>query len=83
MRVKVDDEPKAKVRVLPETNMPISSGIRHESVSLYTGEYEYTPSEVEQTVPIIGYKAAQNIKINPIPSNYGKVTWTGTVLTIE
>lgn len=43
----------------------------------YTGEYEFTPTEETQIVPIAGKTAAQNIVINPIPADYGKVTWIG------
>lgn len=39
----------------------------------YTGEYEFTPTEDLQTVPIQGKYATQNIIVNPIPSNYGRI----------
>lgn len=49
----------------------------------YTGEYEFTPTEDTQTVRINGLRATRNITINPIPSNYGKITWNGSVLTVS
>lgn len=49
----------------------------------YRGEYEFTPTEDVQTVPINGLRATRNITINPIPSNYGKITWNGSVLTVS
>lgn len=49
----------------------------------FTGEYEYTPTEEEQVVGIKGLKATNDIKINPIPSNYGLITWDGSTLTVS
>lgn len=49
----------------------------------YTGEYIFTPTRETQVVPIAGKKATENIIINPIPSNYGLITWDGSVLTVS
>lgn len=49
----------------------------------YSGGYSFTPSAVSQTVPTLGKTLAQNIVINPIPSNYGLITWDGSVLTVS
>ena len=49
----------------------------------FHGEYEYTPSLETQTIAINGKRATQDIIINPIPSNYGLITWNGTVLTVS
>lgn len=81
-RVKVHEEPAIKVRAEDDT-YKVTSAITYDVNSPYTGEYEFTPTEETQTVAISGKKAVANIVINPIPRNYGKVTWTGTVLTIE
>lgn len=48
----------------------------------YRGEYEFTPTEDVQTVYINGLRATRNITINPIPENYGRLTWTGSTLTV-
>lgn len=49
----------------------------------FTGEYEYTPTEDTQTIAIQGKRATQDIVINPIPSNYGLITWNGTTITVS
>ena len=49
----------------------------------YTGEYEFTPSGETQTIPTENRALAHDIIINPIPSNYGLVTWNGSVLTVS
>lgn len=48
----------------------------------YSGDYEFTPTEEEQTIDIGGLKAKSNIVIKAIPSNYGRVSWNGTTLSI-
>ena len=50
---------------------------------LYTGPYEFTPTQSTQVVEIDGKRAEGDITINPIPSNYGLITWNGSVLTVS
>ena len=42
----------------------------------YTGDYEITPTEETQVLQTHGRILTKNITINPIPTDYGKVTWT-------
>ena len=49
----------------------------------YVGPYEYTPTEDTQTVAISHKMATENIVINPIPFNYGLITWNGSTLTVS
>lgn len=49
----------------------------------FEGAYEYTPSNETQTIPIAQKKAVRNITINPIPQNYGLITWNGAFLHIS
>lgn len=81
-RVRISEEPVIKVHA-NDDNYAVKCGIAYEANKPFAGEYEYTPTEEAQTIAINGMKATANIVINPIPRNYGKVTWTGTVLTIE
>lgn len=55
----------------------------HIYVPEYTGSYEVTPTQQTQTIPIMGLKAADDITVNPIPSNYGLITWDGSTLTVS
>lgn len=50
---------------------------------LFDGDYSYTPSSQTQTIPIVGKAARQDITINPIPSNYGLITWNGSTITVS
>lgn len=49
----------------------------------YSGEYEFTPSSVAQTIPTANKTLEEDIIINPIPSNYGLITWNGSTLTVS
>lgn len=49
----------------------------------YSGEYEYIPTRATQTIEIAGKLAVQNITINPIPQNYGLISWNGSTLTVS
>lgn len=49
----------------------------------YTGETVVTPSTTEQVLNTAETVVARNIIINPIPSNYGLITWNGSTLTVS
>ena len=49
----------------------------------YDGDYTITPTAEAQTIPIIGKTARRNFTINPIPQNYGLITWDGATLTVS
>lgn len=52
-------------------------------VPKYTGEYEVTPTQQTQTLLTEGLKMTANVVVNPIPSNYGKITYNGSVITVS
>lgn len=54
-----------------------------QGITYYTGATEFTPSALQQTIEISGKTATENITINPIPSNYGLITWNGSTLTVS
>lgn len=49
----------------------------------YRGSYEFTPTGERQIVKIEGKMAEENIVIDPIPNNYGLITWDGVTLTVS
>lgn len=49
----------------------------------YEGEYVITPSGAVQILATKNKKATQNITIQPIPQNYGLITWNGSILTVS
>lgn len=49
----------------------------------YEGPYTVTPSAQRQTLVTRGYAMTGNVIIEPIPQNYGLVTYNGRILTIS
>ena len=49
----------------------------------YEGQTEVTPSSVEQFLLTKNYRMTENIKVKPIPSNYGLITWDGSTITVS
>lgn len=49
----------------------------------YTGPVEFTPSAETQTIECFQMLMPENIVINPIPNNYGLITWNGSTLTVS
>ena len=49
----------------------------------YEGEYEVTPTRYEQVLNTQGKQMLHNVTVHPIPSNYGLITWDGSVLTVS
>ena len=49
----------------------------------YTGAYVVTPSAETQTLPTNGLRMLDNVTIGPIPSDYGHISWNGSVLTVS
>ena len=52
-------------------------------VDNYEGEYVVTPSSETQTLNTNHLRMTQNVTINPIPSNYGLITWNGSNLRVS
>lgn len=52
-------------------------------VDPYEGEYAVTPGEKTIVLSTDKKYMAENVVVNPIPSNYGKIVWNGAHLRIE
>ena len=49
----------------------------------YEGAYEVTPSAEAQTLATKNLRMTDDVVIKPSPSNYGLITWNGTVITVS
>lgn len=58
----------------------IEASSRH--IPKYEGEYEVTPGDDAITLETKDLMMLDNVTINPIPSNYGKIGWNGAYLTV-
>lgn len=50
---------------------------------VYTGATEVTPTAETQTLSTTNKTVTTDIVINPIPSNYGLITYNGSVITVS
>ena len=68
-----------------EADATLTTSVRHWQTEYpdYEGAYEITPSAEVQTLPSTDTVLHRDIVINPIPSNYGLITWNGTTLTVS
>ena len=53
------------------------------NVDIYEGPTEITPGREVQFLSTKQKTILDDIVINPIPSNYGLITWNGSTLTIS
>lgn len=54
-----------------------------DTTPIYAGEYEATPTQFVQILYTKGRRMTENVTVNPIPSNYGLITWDGSVMTVS
>lgn len=88
MKLSVVFKPPKPVAVKIEaTSMGIAIGNpvvkEYVDVETYTGEYEVTPSPETQTLDTTGKRMTRPVVVNPIPNNYGLITWNGVFLTVS
>ena len=48
----------------------------------YTGPRVITPTEETQTLATANKSVLENIVVEPIPTNYGRIEWNGSVLRV-
>ena len=49
----------------------------------YRGEYTIRPAPCEQVLQTEGKALSQNVVVEPIPSNWGLITWDGSKLKVS
>ena len=63
--------------------MQVAASYQMREGEIYDGPYEFTPSQETQTVETADKLLLENIVINPIPQNYGLVTYNGAIITVS
>ena len=79
-----------------QVNLPVSVAVSNVGIPIgvaasyqmiegeyYDGPYVFTPGATMQTVPTADKVLLEDITINPIPNNYGLITWNGSVITVS
>ena len=70
-----------------EANIPIQIGVETPIVASivpeYDGDYDITPTSTAQVFQTNGKKITHDFIVEPIPSNYGLITWDGSTITVS
>lgn len=49
----------------------------------YAGSTHVTPTDTAQTLATAGLFVDEDIVVDPVPQNYGRITWDGATLTVS
>ena len=66
-----------------EVGTKAAAEIRVTASDVYPGPYTVTPTEETQILSTQNKLDISNITIEPIPANYGRLTWNGNILTVS
>lgn len=82
MTVDVSPALDLKVSTPWSANIGMDMMVRVDGIP-YTGQTAVIPSDTRQVLPTSGTLLTQDITIEPIPQNYGLITWNGSTLTVS
>ena len=87
IHLRVSEEPQINLSVQGESTIPVSVEqirIKWLNPDPYEGEYEVTPLRGETVVLNTAHHTlSQNVVVNPIPQNYGLITYNGNIITVS
>ena len=82
-RIRARITPGATINASLARGQTVGASIDKARDALYEGAYVVTPTQQTQTLPTDGRYLRSDITINPIPSNYGLITYNGSVITVS
>ena len=85
IELETEENESVDIEVAEEADSEIELSMEEEGVGeypVYKGAYEVTPSFEKQTLETAYRVLTSNVVIAPIPSNYGKISYDGSTLTI-
>lgn len=85
IELEAEENESVDIEIAEEADSEIELSMEDEGVGeypVYAGEYEITPSLETQTLETAYRVLTSNVVIAPIPSNYGKISYDGSTLTI-
>jgi len=74
------DTARGRINAVGSLKGKVSIGI---SQPVYTGPYTVTPNQQTQILQTANKSMNQNVVVNPIPSNYGLITYNGFEITVS
>lgn len=79
----VEDAVLVGMTVAEGGSATLSVGAEVFSPAVYHGTYSVTPSATRQVLPTAGMALREDVTVEPIPSNYGRIDWDGSVLMVS
>lgn len=83
LRVTSGGEIPLKVSGGTDVSLGMDTAVRASIVPRYEGPYTITPAAEAQVFETAGKMMTEDITVGAIPSNYGLITWNGSVLTVS
>lgn len=71
------------VDITESCNVKLDVKINKITADYYEGQYVITPSSEKQVFSTKYLTMADDFTVNPIPSNYGLITWNGSTLLVS
>lgn len=85
--VSIDISPVSMTVSTGTDEVSVSTGTpvvkEYEERKPYEGAYEVTPGGSVQILETKNLRMTGDITVNPVPSNYGLITWNGAFLTVS
>ena len=84
-----DGDPSAELIIDGEIALDMSEDgetgvvLKVSDYTMYEGPYEVTPTQETQTLDTAGKLCSEDVIVNPIPQNYGLITWNGVSLKVS
>ena len=66
-----------------DASAELSTPVTITDLPVYDGAYEVTPTQETQVLDTALKAMSGDVIVKPIPSNYGLITWNGSVLTVS
>lgn len=84
IKFRIPDSGPVKFHIVSSSvNLKTDVVIIEKPTDVYEGSYEFTPTASTQTIFVKDKTPYKDITINPIPNNYGLITWNGATLTVS
>lgn len=84
-RIRVTNIPEQRIGAENTVNQKIGLGNTYKitvGADPYKGEYVVTPSQERQVLETKHLSMGENVVVEPIPKNYGLITYNGFELTV-
>ncbi len=82
----VEDIPAVEFSVQDEEDILFELGdpaIHIIDIPVYEGDYTVTPTQEQQVLETDDLRMLGNVVIEPIPQNYGLITYNGRIITVS